>query len=239
MTLVSFVKSLPADWVLAPIYRKGALMHSGRLATGKNPVEISFDKDLGPHDAALRLEKNPKLDAIGLFTGLKGRGLVIVDVDANHSALKRKWGESLNGAPVITSTRKNAAKYIFRVPEELWHEVSGFPHSDAHAAGFEVLWGRQGLIAGVYPGSKDGSAPAGEYLFEGDPHNVPEAPEWLLAEMRAAKTPSSWIKNRSALDLSDRTTDEKIAIVEDCHTPIQRWLVWTIDTKVCEFLSEH
>ena len=216
MNLVGFVKSLPEDWVLAPIYRKGAPMHSGRLATGKNPLEVSFEKNLGPHDAALRLEKNHKLDACGLFTGLKGKGIVILDVDKNLAALKRKWGESLNGAPVITSTRDNAAKFIFRVPEELWHEVSGFPHSDQHAAGFEVLWGRQGLIAGVYPGSKCGKYPAGEYSFEGDPNNVPEAPEWLLAEMKAAKTPSTWIKNRSALDLSDRSEDEVIAIVEDC-----------------------
>ena len=216
MNLVGFVKSLPADWVLAPIYRKGALMHSGRKATGKNPLEVSFTRDLGPHDAALRLEKNPKLDACGLFTGLKGKGIVILDVDRNLAGLKRKWGSSLDGAPVITSTRKNAAKFIFRVPEELWHDVSGFAHSDEHRDGYEVLWGRQGLVAGVYPGSKDGKSPVGEYSFEGDPGSVPEAPEWLLAEMKAAKAPSSWIKNRSALDLSDRTTDEVIAIVEDC-----------------------
>ncbi len=216
MKLVEFVKSLPADWVLAPIYRKGAVMHSGRKATGKNPLEVSFDKDLGPHDAALRLEKNPKLDACGLFTGLKGRGIVILDVDANLAALKRKWGESLNGAPVITSTRKGAAKFLFRVPEELWHEVAGFAHSDEHRDGYEVLWGRQGLVYGVYPGSKCGKYPAGEYSFEGDPNSVPEAPEWLLAEMRAAKVPSTWIKNRTALDLSDRTEDEVIAIIEDC-----------------------
>ena len=176
MKLVEFVKSLPADWVLAPIYRKGALMHSGRKATGKNPLEVSFTRDLGPHDAALRLERNPKLDACGLFTGLKGKGIVILDVDRNLAGLRLKWGASLNGAPVITSTRKNAAKFIFRVPEELWNQVSGFAHSDEHADGYEVLWGRQGLIFGAYPGSKDGKAPAGEYSFKGDPSGIPDAP---------------------------------------------------------------
>ena len=125
MNLIEFVNSLSSDWVLAPIYRKGASMRSGKEATGKNPLEVAFDRDLGPADVALQLEKNDKLGAVGLFTGRKGRGLVILDVDANLSALKRKWGDSIKGAPVATSTKKNAAKFIFRVPEELWGEVSG------------------------------------------------------------------------------------------------------------------
>ena len=79
-----------------------------------------------------------------------------------------------------------------------------------------MLWGRQGLIRGEYPGSKDGKWPAGEYSFEGDPQDVPVAPEWLLAEMKAAKTPETWIKNRTALDLSDRTEDEVAVIITEC-----------------------
>ena len=114
MNLIEFVNSLSSDWVLAPIYRKGASMRSGKEATGKeSSLEIAFDKDLGPADVALQLEKNDKLGAVGLFTGRKGRGLVILDVDANLGALKRKWGDSIKGAPVITSTKRNAAKFIF------------------------------------------------------------------------------------------------------------------------------
>ena len=180
-------------------------MRSGKEATGKNPLEIAFDKDLGPADVALQLEKNENLGAVGLFTGMRGRGIVILDVDKNLAALKRKWGDSLNGAPVITSTKKNAAKFIFRVPEELWNQVDGFGHGEDHKDGYEVLWGSQGLIYGAYAGSSCGKYPVGDYSFEGDPEAIPEAPEWLLAEMKAAKAPETFIKNRTALDLSDRT----------------------------------
>ena len=57
MRLIEFVNQLPTSWVLAPIYRKGAAMRSGKPATGKNPLEVAFDKDLGPADVALQLEK--------------------------------------------------------------------------------------------------------------------------------------------------------------------------------------
>ena len=221
MRLLEFVKLLPADWVLAPIYRKGAKMRSGKEATGKNPLEIAFDKDLGPADVALQLEKNENLGAVGLFTGMRGRGIVILDVDKNLAALKRKWGDSLNGAPVITSTKKNAAKFIFRVPEELWNQVDGFGHGEDHKDGYEVLWGSQGLIYGAYAGSSCGKYPVGDYSFEGDPEAVPEAPEWLLAEMKAAKAPETFIKNRTALDLSDRTEDEVAVIITECLDVIE------------------
>ena len=157
MRLVEFVKQLPSAWVLAPIFLKGAKMASGKEATGKNPLELAFDKDLGPDEAAYWLEKRRSdLGAVGLFTGKRGRGIVILDVDRNHGQLKRGWGDSLKGAPVVTSTKRNAAKYILRVPEALWGQVSGFSHSEDHNQGYEVLWGGQGVIYGAYPGSKDG-----------------------------------------------------------------------------------
>ena len=80
--------------------------------------------------------------------------------------------------------KANAAKYLFRVPEALWGSVKGFGLSDT-GAGYEVLWGRQGVLYGAYPGSSDGKAPAGEYGFEGDLEAIPEAPDWLIAEMRS------------------------------------------------------
>ena len=224
MKLLDFVKSLNPEWVLAPIYRKGASMLSGKEATGKNPLEVAFDKDLGPADVAYYLEKNNKLGAVGLFTGRKGKGIVILDVDYGLGNLKRSRGESLKGAPIAISTKKNAAKYIFRIPEELWGEVSGFGHGEDHNEGYEVLWGQQGVIYGDYPGSKDGKWPAGQYSFDAEPsqiENVPVAPEWLIAEMKAAKTPRGLIKNKAALDLSDRSEDEIIVIVTECLGEIE------------------
>ena len=168
MSLADFCKSLPLGLTLAPIYAKGQKMESGAIATGKNPVEAAFKRNLNRDDAALILERSSKVSALGLFTGQKGNGVVILDVDANLTQLRKKWGDSLDGAPCITSTRQNAAKFVFRVPEELWGEVSGWMHSQEHNLGYECLWGRQGLIQGVYPGSKDKKSPEGEYTCTGD-----------------------------------------------------------------------
>jgi hypothetical protein len=219
LTLIDFVRQLADDMVLAPIYRKGAVMRSGATAKGKNPHEDGHDRNLGKHDAALLIEKHPKtLTAVGLWTGVRGNGYVILDVDRNHSALKKKWGEALQGAPVITSTKKNAAKYIFRVPEALWKDVDGFGLSEDTGHAYEVLWGRQGLVYGAYPGSHDGKAPEGSYGFEGDPDSIPDAPDFLIAEMKAAKAKEGkgFISNRKALDVSDRTEDEIAQIIQEC-----------------------
>ena len=137
--------------------------------------------------------------------------------DRNLSRLLKKWGKTLEGAPVVTSTKANAAKYLFRVPEALWGEVKGFGLSDT-GAGYEVLWGRQGLLYGAYPGSSDGKAPAGFYGFEGDLEAIPEAPGWLLAEMKdhagREVADGGFIKNRKALDFSDRDPAEVAEIVQ-------------------------
>lgn len=81
-----------------------------------------------------------------------------------------------------------------------------------------MLWGRQGLIYGAYPGSSDGKAPAGSYGFEGDLEEVPVAPEWLLAEMRDAARrevqDAGFIKNRKALDFSDRDPAEVAEMIQ-------------------------
>ena len=216
MRLIDFVKQLPMELVLAPIYRKGALMKSGKPATGKNPVEEAHQRSLNRDDAALIIEQRDiSVGAVGLWTGVKGKGIVILDVDKNLGALLRKWG-SFDGVPVVRSTKANAAKYIFRVPEALWRDVSGFGLREDTGHAYEVLWGRQGLIYGEYPGSKDGKAKPGHYTFEGDPEAIPDAPGWLIAEMKAAKSGTGFIKNRSALDLSDRTQDEVAQIVQEC-----------------------
>ena len=216
--LLAFVRQLPAGIAYAPIYAKGKAIQSGKISKGKTPLERSHHTVMAPSDVALQIERKPDVfQAVGAFTGARSGGLVILDVDRNLSRLKKKWGESLEGAPVITSTKANAAKYLFRVPEALWASVKGFGLSDT-GAGYEVLWGRQGVLYGAYPGSSDGMAPAGQYGFEGDLDVIPDAPEWLLAEMRDAAgkdvQDGGFIKNRKSLDFSDRDPAEVAEIIQ-------------------------
>ncbi len=216
--LLNFVRQLPEGMAYAPIYCAGSKLQSGKESKGKAPLERSHHQVLNPADVALQIERRPDVfQAVGVFTGARSAGLVILDVDRNLSRLLKKWGETLEGAPKVTSTKANAAKYLFRVPEALWGDVKGFGLSDT-GAGYEVLWGRQGLLYGAYPGSSDGKAPAGEYGFEGDLEAIPEAPAWLLAEMRehAGKevADGGFIKNRKALDFSDRDPAEIAEIVQ-------------------------
>ena len=216
--LLNFVRQLPEGMAYAPIYRAGSKLQSGKESKGKAPLERSHHQVLNPADVALQIERRPDVfQAVGVFTGARSAGLVILDVDRNLSRLLKKWGETLEGAPKVTSTKANAAKYLFRVPEALWGDVKGFGLSDT-GAGYEVLWGRQGLLYGAYPGSSDGKAPAGEYGFEGDLEAIPEAPGWLLAEMRDHSgkevADGGFIKNRKALDFSDRDPAEIAEIVQ-------------------------
>jgi hypothetical protein len=226
MNLQQFVKMLPKHLVYAPIYRKGVEIKSkeGKIleATGKNPYGESYERNFSPDDVTYVLEKYPdRFGAIGLFTGLKGKGLVILDVDKNLAIHKKKWGDTLNGAPCITSTKKNAAKYIFNVPEELWSSVKGRFLSEQTSTCYEILWNRQGVIFGSYPGSATSSE--GNYGFEGDLDNIPTAPDWLIAEMKHLKAneeKAGFIKNRSGLVLSDRTEDERAQIIQECLSVI-------------------
>jgi hypothetical protein len=226
MNLQQFVKMLPKHLVYAPIYRKGVEIKSkeGKIleATGKNPYGESYERNFSPDDVTYVLEKYPdRFGAIGLFTGLKGKGLVILDVDKNLAIHKKKWGDTLNGAPCITSTKKNAAKYIFSVPEELWSSVKGRFLSEQTSTCYEILWNRQGVIFGSYPGSASSSE--GNYGFEGDLDNIPTAPDWLIAEMKHLKAneeKAGFVKNRSGLVLSDRTEDERAQIIQECLSVI-------------------
>ena len=226
MNLQQFVKMLPKHLVYAPIYRKGVEIKSkdGKIlkATGKNPFGDSYDRDFSPEDVAYVLERNPKrFGAVGLFTGSKGKGLVILDVDKNLAIHKKKWGNTLDGAPCITSTKKNAAKYVFSVPEELWSSVKGRMLSEQTSTCYEILWNRQGLIFGAYPGSTTSSE--GIYGFEGDLDNIPTAPDWLIAEMKHIKAneqKTGFLKNRSGLNISDRTEDERAQIIQECLSVI-------------------
>ena len=226
MNLQQFVKKLPKHLVYAPIYRKGVEIKSkeGKIleATGKNPYGESYERQFSPDDVAYVLEKHPnRFGAIGLFTGIRGKGLVILDVDKNLAIHKKKWGNTLDDAPCVTSTKKNAAKYIFSVPEELWSSVKGRFLSEQTSTCYEILWNRQGLIFGAYPGSATSSE--GTYGFEGDLNSIPTAPDWLLAEMKSLKAneeKAGFIKNRSGMVLSDRTEDERAQIIQECLSVI-------------------
>ena len=226
MNLQQFVKMLPKHLVYAPIYRKGVEIKSkeGKIlqATGKNPFGESYERQFSPDDVAYVLEKHPnRFGAVGLFTGIRGKGLVILDVDKNLAIHKKKWGNTLDGAPCVTSTKKNAAKYIFSVPEKLWSSVKGRFLSEQTSTCYEILWNRQGLIFGAYPGSTTSSE--GVYGFEGDLDNIPTAPDWLIAEMKHLKAneeKAGFVKNRSGLVLSDRTEDERAQIIQECLSVI-------------------
>ena len=217
MNTEDFANSLVEGLVYAPIYTKGSLMKSGKPATGKNPLEESYDREFGPADVALALRKNPDLQAVGLFTGIRGKGIVILDVDKNHQKLLQGWGNTLDNAPQITSPKKNAAKYIFKIPEELWGSVKGHGLRQEDGGDYEILWGRQGVLMGVYPGHKRTNTPEGHYLLKGDLNAIPDAPAWLVAEMKA---PPRTNQNRKDLDFSDRTDDEIIQIIGDCLSVI-------------------
>ena len=216
--LLDFVRRLPVGMAYTPIYAKDCKLISGTPSKGKTPLERAHHADLTPADVALQIERKPEVfRAVGVFTGARSKGLVILDVDRNLAKLKTRWVDSLEGAPMVTSTKPNAAKYLFRVPEELWPQVKGFGLSDT-GSGYEVLWGRQGLLYGAYPGSSDGKGAEGFYGFVGDLEAIPEAPAWLLAEMKdhAGKevADGGFIKNRKALDFSDRDPGEIAEIIQ-------------------------
>jgi hypothetical protein len=219
--LLEFVRALPDGYAYAPIYQKGAELPDGGTSKGKTPLGRAHHQIMGAADVALQIERAPDVfKAVGVFTGPRSRGLVILDVDANLSKLRKKWGETIEGAPCVTSTKANAAKFLFYVPEALWSQVKGVSLTGS-GAGYEVLWGRQGLLYGAYPGSSDGRAPEGEYGLVGDLEVIPEAPAWLVAEMRDAASQSEpvagkFLKNRKALDFSERTDDEVAEIAQDC-----------------------
>ena len=244
MSLLDFVRALPVGFAYAPIYARGVELPDGKLSRGKSPDGRAHHQVMGPADVALQIERHPDtFQAVGVFTGPRSAGLVILDVDANLSKLVRKWGDSVEGAPVVTSTKANAAKYLFRVPEEHWGEVKGVSLA-ATGLGYEVLWGRQGLLYGAYPGSSDGKAPEGQYTFQGSLEAVPDAPAWLLAEMRDAATQAEpvgkgFLKNRKGLDFSDRTRDEIAEIAQDCLRVIPHLGVGSRDQWVQVGMAIH
>lgn len=190
MSLAKEIQSWPEHWATCPVYRKGYEIKnddgSVDIADGKRPLNQSHRSTISPARTALRLEKYPEVfGAAGVFTGPRSRGLVILDVDANLAAIKEKYGADLTG-PNVVSTKRNACKYLFIIPEELWHTVSDCSHAFTKQ-GFEILWGRMGVLAGAYPGKERVGAPEGKYTLTGDLQALPEAPAWLVALMQESQ----------------------------------------------------
>ncbi|MEL0119084.1 MAG: AAA family ATPase, partial [Opitutae bacterium] len=204
------------SWATCPIYAKGVELPKGGTACGKSPLGKTHHEDWSPEETALYIEKNPEtFRAAGVFTGPRSGGLVILDVDKNLGTVKKKWGDDLNSTVVIESPKKNAAKYLFVVPRELWGEVEGLSLS-ASGEGWEVLWGRQGLVGGDYWSG-------GEYVLKGDVNAVPEAPGWLLAHMKDSFRKKQHPEETGKKDprWSMRSKEEIAAIVENCLSVIQ------------------
>ena len=226
MSDINFIPEIPLTWLTCPIYAEGVLLpkrnesNPDRYSDGKVPFGRAWKEKLTVNDSALMIEREPdKFKAIGVFTGQKSDGLVIFDVDRNLGVIEKKWGKDLKKAPKVTSLRKNAAKFLFKVPQDLVTEVASISQTAAGHEGWEVLWGGQGVIAGEY--YKEGIG-KGAYKLEGDLFDVPDAPEWLLSRMK-----DQYKKNNQDVDTkyvdnrwSKRTKEERIAIVSGCLSVI-------------------
>jgi hypothetical protein len=177
--LLTFARSLPEGLPFTPILRGKQPDHSYEPHPGKAHKGIA--------DLDLAIRGGSTFTGIGLWCGPHSR-LVILDVDTNLVMTLEEFGDDLAKAPCITSPRKGAGKYPFRIPagEDLdkLHGVS----LTASGRGFEILWGpaRQGVVFGDYP-ANDHAPDGGSYSLSGSLDNIPPAPEWMLALMRRAK----------------------------------------------------
>ena len=232
MTLLEKTLALPAYFATAPIYAKGsALPKTSRnpdpgLAKGKSPLGRATHEKLSPAASALYIERQPEIfKAVGVYSGTRSNGLVIFDVDKNLGAIEMKWGEDLKKAPRITSPKKNAAKFLFIIPEEFRLEVEGISHAASGYEGWEVLYGPQGLIHGAYPGHEGTKTPEGEYRLKGDLHYIPEAPSWLVERMREQwRNVHQESPNKARVKdtrYSRRSKEEKIVIARSCLSVIE------------------
>ena len=98
------------------------------------------------------IEKQPETyKAIGVFTGPRSDGLVIFDVDKNLGAIEKKWGKDLKKAPKITSLKKNAAKFLFKVGD---HVIFGRPNGRKRPGVILTINPKKALIRDTNLGGK-------------------------------------------------------------------------------------
>lgn len=190
--LAALVQTFPVGFSYTPIYREGAPLYGGKLAnTGKMPLHTTRKEVWSPGRTAKALLELPHLyAAVGMWCGSHGNGLITLDVDYQLAALEIEHGQSLALAPKITSTKPNAAKFLFKAPPGEYEKLAGYT-LDRYQDGSEVLYqGKQAVVCGHYPGKTDAQTgeiyPEGEYILHGDINDIPVAPEWLLERMRMA-----------------------------------------------------
>ena len=212
MSIHSFIESLPAGWATAPIYRAGAERADKKISKGKDPLGRAFREKLSPKFTADFLAKHSEsFGACGVFA--KRSGILILDIDQNLGTLQRAHPGDFDG-PHVLSPKANAGKWLFSIPPELAEDLVDLFHEDTKA-GYEVLYARQGVIAGAY-------AKGGEYRPVGDFSSLPEAPTWILEQMLDAKERRDHPPMLSSREeqYMRRSKEERYAIVKACLSVI-------------------
>lgn len=217
--LAALVQTFPVGFSYTPIYREGAPLYGGKLAnTGKMPLHSTRKEVWSPSRTAKALLELPHLyAAVGMWCGSHGNGLIVLDVDYQLAALEIEHGASLALAPKVTSTKPNAAKFLFKAPPGEFEKLAGYT-LDRFKDGSEVLYqGKQAVICGHYPGKTDKETgeiyPEGEYTLHGDINDIPVAPEWLLERMRQSFADAEQAKRRPTRDASQEDETTRRAIV--------------------------
>lgn len=180
--LVAAVRQLPALPWFNVVWRKGARTESGQLHRGKAPYGGPY-KRRTPEQCAILLEKRPQdFGAVCIALG-PDTGLMCCDIDApaGFYELEHTHGFARE-RPYVTSRKpaNTCFKSFYRVDAA---DADGLHEVDAGA--YQFLWhGNIAVILGEYPGSSCGTYASGVYRLFGDLAEVPEAPSWVLEEMR-------------------------------------------------------
>ena len=125
MNLTEFVSGLPADWATTPIFRFGQTYKTKKrdnTSDGKHPLPDASYVKRSPKQSLSYLESKPEVfGAVGVYTGIRSNGLVIWDADANLERSSASTARIQRSSRA--STKKNAGKWLFYVPEQYWLEV--------------------------------------------------------------------------------------------------------------------
>ena len=213
------------------VYRHGIDIGNGP-EKGKRP-DVKHQKVGGVSASEARqslIDKPETYGAIGLWSG-PPTGICIYDIDRNLAGLQMLHPE-LETLPHITSTRPNAAKFVFMVKPEDREKLKGGDIPDGHG---EILYGNhQGVIYGAY---KD----EGEYSIHGDFSKIPELPDWVYDQMLPKKQPKKakgWTSFWN--DVSRGRTDQQmLEILEQClsvipNTGIGGYDFWVMIGMACK-----
>jgi len=180
--LLAAVRRLPDKPWFNVVWRKGAVTPEGQEHRGKAPYQGPY-KRRTPEQCAVLLEKRPQdFGAVCVALG-PDTGLMCCDIDAPEGFrhLEHTYGFSRE-RPFVTSSKPGATcfKSFYRVEPE---EQEGLSERDAGT--YQFLWhGNIAVILGAYPGSSCGNYQPSVYRLQGDLCEAPQAPNWVLEEMR-------------------------------------------------------